>query len=176
MKSPEFDHQLEQAITFLVTNFQHSGNNPKPVILHSIRVAHFLYEYDYPEETVIAATLHDLVEDTDCTIIQIEEHFGREVARLVAANTFNSKIEDKTEQNREMFSRCKSYGRTALLIKAADILDNSRYWHLLADKKLSQWLIWKIDYFLQISLPELEKEPVWHKLSQRSQQLNSKVN
>ena len=75
-----------------------------------------------------------------------------------------------------MFSRCKSYGRTALLIKAADILDNSRYWHLLADKKLSQWLIWKIDYFLQISLPELEKEPVWHKLSQRSQQLNSKVN
>ena len=89
MKSPEVDHQLEQAITFLVTNFQHSGNNPKPVILHSIRVAHFLYEYDYPEETIIAATLHDLVEDTDCTIIQIEEHFGREVARLVAANTFN---------------------------------------------------------------------------------------
>ena len=64
------------------------------------------------------------MEDTDSTIIQIEENFGTEVAQLVAANTFNSKIADKTEQNREMFARCKAKGKMALLIKAADILDN----------------------------------------------------
>ena len=173
MKNPAFDDQLEQAIIFLATTFQQSGNNPKPVILHSIRVALFLYEYHYPEEAIIAGALHDSVEDTDCTIIQIEDNFGTEVAQLVAANTFNSKIADKTEQNREIFARCKTKGKMALLIKAADILDNSRYWHLLADKKLSRWLIWKIEYFLQLSWPKLEKEQVWQQLSQRYQQLNS---
>ena len=175
MENPDFDHQLEQAITFLVTTFQQSGNNPKPVILHSIRVALFLYEYHYPEETIIAGALHDLVEDTACTIIEIEENFGTEVAQLVSANTFSSKIADKTEQNREMFSRCKASGKMALLIKAADILDNSRYWHLLTDKELKKWLVWKIEYFLQLSLPELGKEQVWHKLSQSYQKLNTSI-
>ena len=68
MKNPAFDDQLEQAIIFLVTTFQQSGNNPKPVILHSIRVALFLYEYHYPEEVIIAGALHDLVEDTNCLL------------------------------------------------------------------------------------------------------------
>ena len=108
MRDLDFDHKLEQAITFLVTTFQQSGNNPKPVILHSIRVALYLYDYDYPDETVIAAVLHDLIEDTDCTIPEIEQNFGREVAQLVAANTFDTTIVDKTQQNREMFSRCKA--------------------------------------------------------------------
>ena len=175
MRNRDLDHKLERAITFLVTTFQQSGNNPKPVILHSIRVALFLYEYQYPEETIIAGVLHDLVEDTDCTILEIEENFGREVAQLVEANTFNSKIADKTEQNREMFSRCQAKGKMALLIKAADILDNSHYWHLLTDKELSQWLVWKIEYFLQLSRSELGEEQVWHKLSQRYQQLSTSI-
>jgi hypothetical protein len=59
----------------------------------------------------------------------------------------------------------------ALLIKATDILDNSRYWHLLTDKELCRWLLWKISYFLELSAPELEGEQVWQKLSQRHQQL-----
>ena len=58
MRNRDLDHKLERAITFLVTTFQQSGNNPKPVILHSIRVALFLYEYQYPEETIIAGVLH----------------------------------------------------------------------------------------------------------------------
>jgi len=171
MRNPDFDHRLEQAITFLVEMFQQSGNNPKPVILHSIRVALHLYDQDYPDEIVIAAVLHDLVEDSDCTIAAIEQNFGQEVAELVAANTFDATMADKTEYNREMLARCKAYGKMALLIKAADILDNSRYWHLLTDKELSRWLLWKIRYFLERSAPELEEEPVWKNLSQRYQEL-----
>ena len=74
-----------------------------------------------------------------------------------------------------MFSRCQAKGKMALLIKAADILDNSHYWHLLADKELSQWLVWKIEYFLQLSRSELGEEQVWHKLSQRYQQLSTSI-
>ncbi|HIE28211.1 TPA: HD domain-containing protein [Candidatus Poribacteria bacterium] len=175
MRNPDFDHKLEQAITFLVATFQQSGNNPKPVILHSIRVALYLYDQDYPDETVIAAVLHDLVEDSDCTIPEIEQDFGKEVAQLVAANTFDATIEDKTERNRKMFSRCKAHGKMALLIKAVDILDNSRYWHLLTDKELSRWLLWKIRYFLELSALELEREQVWQNLSQRYQQLVASI-
>lgn len=167
----EFDHRLDQAITFMVTTFHRSGNNPKPVILHSIRVALYLYEQGHRDESVIAAVLHDLVEDSDCTLPEIEQHFGRAVAELVAANTFDETMEDKTEQNRKMFAHCKAHGKTALLIKAVDILDNSRYWHLLSDKELSRWLLWKINYFLDLSAPQLEEEQAWISLSQRYQQL-----
>jgi (p)ppGpp synthase/HD superfamily hydrolase len=49
-----------------------------------------LYDHDCPDETVLAAVLHDLIEDTDCTIIEVEQEFGRPVAQLVAANTFST--------------------------------------------------------------------------------------
>lgn len=171
MRNLDFDHKLEQAIIFLVETFQQSGSNPKPVILHSIRVAHYLYDQKCSDEAVIAAVLHDLVEDSDCTIAAIEQNFGKEVADLVSANTFDATMEDKTEYNREMLTRCKAYGKMALLIKAADIFDNSRYWHLMTDKDLRQWLLWKINYFLELSAPELKEEPVWENLSQRYQEL-----
>ena len=43
-------------------------------------------------------------------------------------------------------------------------------------ERLNKIIIEATEQSNRISLPELEKEPVWHKLSQRSQQLNSKVN
>lgn len=70
-----------------------------------------------------------------------------------------------------MFARCKGYEKMALLIKATDILDNSRYWHLLEDQNLRKWLFWKINYFLKLSTPELEKEQVWQDLSERYREL-----
>lgn len=169
----DLDHELEEAITFLVVTFQASGNNPKPVILHSLRVGLYLYDQAYPHEVVVSGILHDLVEDTDCTIGEIEQRFGAGVAQLVAANTFDMTMEDKTEQNREMFARCKAHGSAALLIKAADILDNSRYWHLLDDSELLRWLLWKIEHFLEISAAELEGELVWQSLSQRYEELHA---
>ncbi len=111
---------------FPVFQMERRGNNPKPVVLHSIRVALYLYDQGYGRDIVVAAVLHDLLEDSDTTPQQIEREFGPEVARLVAANSFDRDIADEEERDREMLARCGENGRAAILIKAADILDNSR--------------------------------------------------
>ena len=105
---------------------------------------------------------YDLIEDTDVKIEEIETVFGPVVAQLVAANSFNTAIKQRNERDMDMLNRCKEGGKWALLIKAADILDNSAYFRLRADEEQSHWLLRKMGYFLEISSGELAEEPVWH--------------
>jgi len=99
MRSPETDKQIEEAIKFLVFAIQESGKNPKPVILHSIRVGLHLYNnLNYNKDIVTAAILHDVIEDTDTKIEEVKSKFGDNVAKLVEANSFDESIEDKTER------------------------------------------------------------------------------
>jgi guanosine-3',5'-bis(diphosphate) 3'-pyrophosphohydrolase len=170
-KDPTYDRMMEKAISFLVHAFENTGHNPKPVILHSIRTGLYLYHQNYTQNVVAAAILHDIIEDTDVKMEEIEIEFGLEVARLVAANTFNTVILQRKERDLDMLNRCKNGGKWALLIKAADILDNSAYFQLNAEEELSRWLLRKMEYFLELSSVELADEPVWHSLNQRYQEL-----
>ncbi len=54
-----------------------------PYIIHPIGAAQILIEYGCSEEVIIAAILHDTVEDTKVTIQEIEKEFGKEVSKLV---------------------------------------------------------------------------------------------
>ena len=56
-----------------------------PYIVHPLAVAGLLIRVSTPEPAVIAALLHDVVEDTPVTIQEILSRFGREVADLVTA-------------------------------------------------------------------------------------------
>lgn len=67
----------------------HSGVNRKqsfmPYIVHPMEASFIVQSIpDISEEAVIAAILHDVVEDTDTTIDDIEKNFGSKVAELVA--------------------------------------------------------------------------------------------
>lgn len=159
-KSFEFDKSVENAITFLVTNVNLSSNNPKPVIIHSIRVGLRLYNYNYSEQIVIAGFLHDLLEDTKVTETQFEEHFGKQVLELAKANSFDSNIKDKLEQNLDTFNRCKKYGKDALIIKAADILDNLPYY----DFKNNDYPVKKINAFIHLADPILLDDKIYTEL------------
>ena len=170
-QDPTYDKVVEKAIAFLVHGFSSTGHNPKPVILHSIRTGLYLYHQNYAQDVVVAAILHDLTEDTDVKIEEIERDFGSVVAQLVAANSYNTAIKQRDERDLDMLNRCKEGGKWALLIKAADILDNSAYYRLCADEELSHWLLRKMGYFLELSSEELDQEPVWHSLKQRYQEL-----
>ena len=167
-----YDKTMEKAIIFLVHAFNSTGHNPKPVILHSIRTGLYLYHQNYTQNFVMAAILHDLIEDNDVKIEEIERDFGQEVAQLVAANSFNTAITQRNERDLDMLNRCKEGGKLALLIKAADILDNSGYFRLRADEEQSHWLLRKMGYFLELSSGELAQEPVWHSLKQRYHELS----
>lgn len=161
-KYPENDKQVEEAIKFLVFAIQESGKNPKPVILHSVRVGLHLYNLGYDKNIVSAAILHDVIEDTDVKIEEVESRFGAEIAKLVEANSFDESIKDKTERYKENFERCRKAGKDALIVKAADFFDNTDYYHLASTKELAKWLLGKLDYFIENSKDTI-KDEVLHK-------------
>ncbi len=75
------DKEIEEAIEFLVLAVHRSGKNSKPVILNSIRVGLHLHNLNYGKNTVIAALLHGVIEDTDVEIEEVKSKFGEEVKK-----------------------------------------------------------------------------------------------
>ena len=102
----------------------------EPYIIHPIAVATILAkELEMSDNTVIAAFLHDVVEDTDHTIEEIKERFGDDVAKLVDAVTKRKKANyeySKQVDNYRQILESVHYDVRALLIKLTDRLHNMR--------------------------------------------------
>lgn len=100
-------------------------------IYHTMRVAKFVAEWGFPSESVMAALLHDVVEDCNVTVMEIEEIFGATIANLVNTVTKIDKhmkeCEGLTKEEIHALSDAKLQqymSDKALYIKIADRLDN----------------------------------------------------
>ena len=80
---------LEEAIIYATVLHQGKKRRLKntPYILHPMEVAQILSTMTDDEEVITAGILHDIVEDTDGTLEEIEKRFGERVAYLVAADS-----------------------------------------------------------------------------------------
>ena len=98
-----------------------------PYINHPIAVATVLAaEGDvYDEATLIAAALHDTVEDTRTTFGELEEHFGAVVAGLVRELTDDKSLE-KAERKRLQIKHARNASSRAKQLKIADKICNVR--------------------------------------------------
>jgi len=101
----------------------------EPYISHPVAVARSLADMHLDPQTITAAILHDVVEDTDTPISEIEEQFGAEVAALVDGVSkldqmqFTSRAEAQAESFRKMMLAMIEDIRV-ILVKLADRLHN----------------------------------------------------
>jgi GTP pyrophosphokinase len=110
-----------------------------PYITHSLAVAHTLTELYLDEDTIIAALLHDVPEDTDVPLEPLRKEFGEPVAKLVDGVTKLSGLRLGLEQThaeslRKMFMAMAEDARV-VLIKLADRLHNMRTLYALRPEK-----------------------------------------
>lgn len=80
-----FSPRLEIALNLAIVAHQHQLRkvNALPFVTHPIHVAIILLKYGFAEEVIVAALLHDVVEDTQMGIAPIREQLGERVAALV---------------------------------------------------------------------------------------------
>ena len=112
-------------------------------IIHPLNVAYILTEIYADAKTIQAALLHDVVEDTDVTIEEIEEMFGSEVALLVNGVTKINRLNFQGDNEAMIANHRKILvGLTedvrVIIVKLADRLHNMRTIWALPEKKQKQ--------------------------------------
>lgn len=120
-----------------VGQFRKSG---EPYFIHPVEVSLILAELEMDVHTIIGSLLHDVVEDTDVSVEEIEAEFGSDVALLVDGVTklgkihYESKEERQAENLRKMLLAMAKDIRV-ILIKLADRLHNMRTLKFMTDAK-----------------------------------------
>ncbi|MEZ8141224.1 bifunctional GTP diphosphokinase/guanosine-3',5'-bis(diphosphate) 3'-diphosphatase [Enterovibrio norvegicus FF-454] len=123
---------LRQA--YLVARDAHEGqsrSSGEPYIIHPIAVARILAEMRLDHETLMAALLHDVIEDTDVTKEDLQQRFGDTVADLVdgVSKLDKLKFRDRKEAQAENFRKmimAMAHDIRVILIKLADRTHNMR--------------------------------------------------
>lgn len=118
---------------------RHSGDS---YFSHPIAVAEIIADLKLDEQSIITALLHDVIEDTDLTLNDINEIFGDEISRLVDGVTKLGKIDvanvnenERLAENFRKLAMAMSQDIRVLLVKLADRLHNMRTLNFVPSKE-----------------------------------------
>ncbi len=127
---PNMLAQVEEAFRFGAKAHQNQTRiTGEAYISHPVAVAEILGEMRMDIRTIIAAILHDVVEDTDVTLPEVEARFGADVAHLVDGVSKVNQLEVRSKEHAEAASFQKMFMSTAqdirvIIIKLCDRLHN----------------------------------------------------
>ncbi len=144
--------KIQDAIIFVTDQFK-GVEAKKPTLLHSVRCGLKLMSDGFDTDLIVAGVLHDVVEDTLCTLDAIEERYGRTVREIVAANTKDPSITDSNLRREDLIRRCCKQGGDTLIVKLSDIYDNYLYYSALGDKDLINYCLELKGYIEQYIQP-----------------------
>ncbi len=130
---PEFDSEMVKD-AYSYAKEMHEGqfrSSGEPYYLHPVEVAQILADMRMDVTTIVTAILHDTIEDTDATFVDLEERFGKVVADLVDGVSKLTRIESQTVEGKQAENFRKlllamSEDIRVLLVKLADRLHNMR--------------------------------------------------
>ena len=128
-----YTYRIEQALraaTILHKDQVRKGSVPLPYVSHLFAVAMIAIDYTNDEDILIAALLHDTLEDTDYTPNELETDFGVKVREIVESLTEPQDTDKKTypwKESKERYSKQLTKApEEALIIAAADKIHNMR--------------------------------------------------
>ena len=156
-RNPDDINKIEQAFHF--AERLHSGQyrvSEEPYIIHPVEVAKILVNLKADTHTIIAAFLHDILEDTDTKPEEIEQLFGKDVLTLVQGVTklgklqFKSKEERQAENFRRLFIAMANDIRI-IFLKLADRLHNMRTLNFMAAPKQQKIARETLDIFAPLA-------------------------
>lgn len=128
-----YSYRIEQAMraaTILHKDQVRKGSVPMPYVSHLFAVAMIAIDYVHDEDVLIAALLHDALEDTDYTAKELQEDFGGEVREIVEAlseprDDGDTRYSWKDKKLRYI-KQLRKAPEKALIVCAADKIHNMR--------------------------------------------------
>ena len=136
IKASEKAYDLDKiTAAYELANEAHAGvkrSSGEPYITHPIAVADILLDFCMDTDTICAALLHDVVEDTDVQLDTLRKKFGEDVANLVDGVTkigqipLNTTKEEQQAENIRKILIAMSKDIRVIIIKLADRLHNMR--------------------------------------------------
>ncbi len=173
MPQPDFSHlqrslhhlpegdvaEIRKAFDFACKAHEHQKRNDgSPYVIHVIEVAAITAEWQADKDTIIAALLHDVLEDTDMDKASIREHFGHHVSVLVEGVTkftqadfdHEASLDRKIETLRKLFEVMRQDLRVAL-IKLADRMHNVQTINALTPERAKRFAKETLDIYYKLA-------------------------
>ncbi|GMQ85463.1 MAG: RelA/SpoT family protein [Acidimicrobiia bacterium] len=173
-RHPEANEELIRR-AYAVAEQAHAGQfrqTGDPYISHPIAVAQILADYGLDPQTIAAALMHDVVEDTSVTLEDLETDFGSEIAMLIDGVTKLDRIKTSTWEERQAGTIRKMAVAMAkdirvLLIKLADRTHNMRTVAPLPEEKRRRVAAETLDVYAPLA-HRLGVQEIKHELEERS--------
>jgi len=128
---PAYSQRYDDALTFAARTHrtQVRKGSDVPYIVHPMHVSAILIRYGLDEDTVIAGLLHDVVEDQEVPLAQIEAAFGPAVASMVDALSERKKSDGVErpweDRRRDLLKQIRAASQPTVAVKAADAIHNA---------------------------------------------------
>ena len=115
----------------------------EPYLSHSLEVANMLADMKLDKTTLAAGLLHDVLEDTDVTAVELMQGFGKEITHLVEGATKISRVQESSPETRQAESIRKiilamTDDLRVIFIKLADRIHNLKTLKFLSEDKQKQ--------------------------------------
>ena len=138
------DNESQKIIkAYLIAKQLHDGvfrKSGDPYITHPIEVAKIAVSYSVDCATICACLLHDVVEDTDYTLEELEREFGKDIASIVDGVTKINKMKYNEEElvaknTRKLFRAALNHDIRIIAVKLFDRLHNMRTLNYMKPEK-----------------------------------------